>query len=46
MVLTAAGLSFIGLGVQPPAAEWGQMMSEARSALREAPHAMMFPGSR
>jgi len=44
MVLTAAGLSFIGLGVQPPAPEWGTMMSEARSALREAPHAIMFPG--
>jgi peptide/nickel transport system permease protein len=44
MVLTAAGLSFIGLGVRPPFPEWGAMMSEARSALREAPHAMMFPG--
>jgi peptide/nickel transport system permease protein len=44
MILTAAGLSFIGLGVQPPAPEWGTMMSEARSALREAPHAIAFPG--
>lgn len=44
MVLTAAGLSFIGLGVQPPSPELGTMMSEARSALRSAPHAIMFPG--
>ena len=44
MVLTAAGLSFIGLGVQPPHPEWGTMMSEARSAIREAPHAIGFPG--
>lgn len=44
MVLTAAGLSFIGLGVQPPNPELGTMMSEARSALRSAPHAIMFPG--
>lgn len=44
MVLTAAGLSFIGLGVQPPNAELGTMMSDARSALRSAPHAILFPG--
>jgi peptide/nickel transport system permease protein len=44
MVLTAAGLSFIGLGVQPPNPEWGTMMSEARSVLRESPHAIAFPG--
>ncbi len=44
MILTAAGLSFIGLGVQPPAPEWGTMMSEARSALRASPYAIAFPG--
>lgn len=44
MVLTAAGLSFIGLGVQPPSPELGTMMSEARSALRSAPWAIIFPG--
>lgn len=44
MVLTAAGLSFIGLGVQPPSPELGTMMSDARSALRSAPHAILFPG--
>ncbi len=44
MVLTAAGLSFIGLGVQPPSPEWGMMMSQARSAIREAPFGILFPG--
>jgi peptide/nickel transport system permease protein len=44
MVLTAAGLSFIGLGVQPPNPELGTMMSEAREALQRAPHAIVFPG--
>jgi len=44
MVLTAAGLSFIGLGVQPPFPEWGTMMSQARSAIREAPFGILFPG--
>ncbi len=44
MVLTAAGLSFIGLGVQPPNPELGTMMSEAREALQRAPHAIAFPG--
>ncbi len=44
MVLTAAGLSFIGLGVQPPNPELGTMMSEAREALQQAPHAILFPG--
>lgn len=43
-ILTAAGLSFIGLGVQPPFPEWGTMMSEARAVLIIAPHAVMFPG--
>ena len=44
MVLTAAGLSFIGLGVQPPYPEWGAMMSQARSVIREAPFGILFPG--
>ena len=45
IILHAAGLSFIGLGVQPPAPEWGAMLSEAREFLRRAPHLMVFPGS-
>jgi peptide/nickel transport system permease protein len=43
-ILTAAGLGFIGLGVQPPTPEWGLMISEARIYIREAPHLILFPG--
>ncbi|MDI3339283.1 MAG: glutathione ABC transporter permease GsiD, partial [Sphaerobacter sp.] len=44
-LLTAAGLGFLGLGVQPPTAEWGAMLSVGRGYLREAPHLMLFPGT-
>lgn len=43
-ILTAAALGFLGLGAQPPAAEWGAMLSSARQYLRLAPHAVTFPG--
>lgn len=43
-VLVAAGLGFLGLGVKPPLAEWGQMLAEGRSYLRSAPHISIFPG--
>lgn len=43
-ILSAAGLSFLGLGVQPPTPEWGAMLSEARVFLRVAPHMVLFPG--
>jgi ABC-type dipeptide/oligopeptide/nickel transport system permease subunit len=43
-VLEAAGLSFLGLGAQPPTPEWGQMLSEARNYLFTAPHLVFFPG--
>jgi ABC-type dipeptide/oligopeptide/nickel transport system permease subunit len=43
-VLEAAALSFIGLGAQPPTAEWGAMLSEARSYVFTAPHMVFFPG--
>jgi peptide/nickel transport system permease protein len=43
-ILTASGLSFLGLGVQPPTPEWGAMMSDARLFLRTAPHVGLFPG--
>jgi len=43
-VLDAAALSFIGLGAQPPIAEWGAMLSEARSYVFTAPHMVFFPG--
>lgn len=43
-ITTAAGLSFIGLGVQPPTPEWGAMLSSARAFMRQAPHLIIFPG--
>lgn len=44
IVITAAGLSFLGLGVQPPTAEWGIMTSEGRTVLPIAPHVSTLPG--
>jgi peptide/nickel transport system permease protein len=44
-ILAAAGLSFLGLGAQPPTPEWGAMLSDARSFLRESPHLAIFPGA-
>ncbi|MFD1020395.1 nickel transporter permease [Thalassobacillus hwangdonensis] len=43
-ILDAAGLSFLGLGAQPPKPEWGAMLSDGRSALQTAPWVVMFPG--
>ncbi len=44
VLLTAAGLGFLGLGVQPPTPEWGTMLSGARMYLRTAPFVAFFPG--
>jgi len=43
-ILSTAGLSFIGLGIQPPAPEWGAMLSEGREYFLDAPHVTIFPG--
>mgnify|MGYP001378745270 CR=1 FL=1 len=43
-ILSATSLSFLGLGIQPPAPEWGNMLSDARSYLSFAPHTLFFPG--
>jgi peptide/nickel transport system permease protein len=43
-LLTEAGLSFLGLGTQPPAASWGVMLSESRGIAEKAPWLMLFPG--
>jgi ABC-type dipeptide/oligopeptide/nickel transport system permease subunit len=43
-ILLASGLSFLGLGVQPPAAEWGSMLSRGRELLRTAPLGAVAPG--
>ncbi|UHR02457.1 ABC transporter permease [Peptoniphilus sp. GNH] len=43
-VLSAASLSFIGMGIEPPMPEWGQMLSEGRDFIRDYPYITMFPG--
>lgn len=43
-ILSAAGLSFIGLGIQPPTPEWGAMLSSGRQFIRDYPHMTAFPG--
>jgi len=43
-ITMAAGLSFIGLGVQPPIPEWGAMLSASRQFIRQAPHLVIYPG--
>ena len=45
VVLTASGLSFLGLGAQPPLAEWGAMMAEGRNFLGVATYLTLFPGA-
>ena len=44
VILSASGLSFLGLGAQPPTAEWGAMMSEGRNFLGVATYLSLFPG--
>ena len=44
MILTAAGMSFIGMGVQPPIPEWGSMLAEGRDFMRYSPYITLFPG--
>ena len=44
VILSIASLSFIGLGIQPPAPEWGAMLSGGRQYLRDAWHITVFPG--
>ena len=42
-IITAASLSFLGMGAQPPTPEWGAMLNEARSEMMTAPHVALFP---
>jgi peptide/nickel transport system permease protein len=44
MIMAAAGMSFLGLGAQPPLAEWGVMLSNGRQFLRVAPWVSVIPG--
>ncbi|TSB44654.1 ABC transporter permease [Alkalicoccobacillus porphyridii] len=43
-ILTAAGLSFLGLGAQPPTPEWGAMLADGRNYMYDAGHVALFPG--
>lgn len=43
-ILMATGLSYIGLGVQPPTPEWGAMLTAGRNYITTAPHMVLFPG--
>ncbi len=43
-ILSCASLSFIGLGISPPTAEWGSMLASGREFIRTAPHICTFPG--
>ncbi len=44
VMLIEASLSFLGLGVQPPTATWGNMLSKSREFITKQPHLMIFPG--
>ena len=44
VILSTAGLSFLGLGVQPPRPEWGAMLSGGRTYIRDYSYITMFPG--
>ena len=44
MMVVGSGLSFLGLGVQPPEADWGTMVADGRTVLKRAPHVTIFPG--
>ena len=43
-IIAAAGMSFIGMGIQPPAPEWGSMLSEGREYMRYSSYIVLFPG--
>ena len=43
IILYESTLSYLGLGMPPPAPEWGQMLAEAREFMRNAPHLLIFP---
>ena len=44
VITSAAGLSYLGLGIQPPTPEWGAMLSDGTNYLRAYPHMVLFPG--
>lgn len=44
MILNAAGISFLGMGIQPPTPEWGAMLNEAKNFMLDYPYLVIFPG--
>jgi peptide/nickel transport system permease protein len=44
LIVETAGLSFIGLGAQPPTADWGTMLADGRQFMMTAPHVAAVPG--
>ena len=45
IIISIAGLSFLGLGAQPPEPEWGAMLSEGKSYMQVAPQLILWPGA-
>ncbi|MEZ3434907.1 MAG: ABC transporter permease [Lachnospiraceae bacterium] len=43
-IISAAGISFVGMGIQPPAPEWGAMLNEAKTYMTMYPYMVLFPG--
>jgi peptide/nickel transport system permease protein len=44
MIIAAASLSFLGMGIQPPTPEWGAMLADAEGYMRHYPYLVIFPG--
>lgn len=44
MIIWAASMSFLGMGIQPPTPEWGSMLSEGKNYILTSPHLVIFPG--
>jgi peptide/nickel transport system permease protein len=44
MIINAAGISFLGMGIQPPTPEWGAMLNEAKRFMIDYPYMVVFPG--
>ena len=43
-IICACGLSYLGMGIQPPTPEWGSMLSSARQYIRNYPYLVIYPG--
>ena len=43
-ILAEAGLSYVGLGAQPPTPSWGRMLADSQTLISFAPHTAIFPG--